>query len=266
MNPRRTVRSNTVTTPVLKFFIGLFASMGAVFLPRLTTVLFPDPSGQVTAIIWQWQYVLGAAGFCAFVGVAVMLKEWQVASRPWDTFMSALGIPAVLAGILNVNMDARQLADRAKTETQLNQALSEAAGIPIRPASPAPSSRDDRGEPGLNLAGLQGFLVVPAYASSPGPVEPQFATQVVELKYWVVLHRDAYEQRAKSKAEELKRRLAVRPPGRPEVKIEVLRFGKEFLVVEVGGARARSAATLRAIELKRDFGLQIELQEAPKGA
>jgi hypothetical protein len=53
MNPRHAVRRHTVTTPVIKFFIGLFASMGAVFLPRLTTVLFPDPGGQVTAIIWH---------------------------------------------------------------------------------------------------------------------------------------------------------------------------------------------------------------------
>lgn len=265
MNTRDTTRSVTVSTPVVKFFIGLFASMGAVFLPRLSTALFAGAGGELTVITTQ--YAVAATGFSAFVGMAVMLKEWRVASRPWDTFVSALGIPAVVAGALNGHMDAQELINRAKTETQLTNALSDAAGIPIRPAASAtPISRDEKARPGLNLAGLPGLLVMPAYASSPGPVEPQLGTQVVESTYWIVLGRDADEQRAKGKAEELRKRLAVRPPGRPEVKIEVLQFGKEFLVVEAGGARVRSEALLRALELKRDYGLPIELQEVPRGA
>ena len=191
-----------------------------------------------------------------------MVKEWGVPTHPGDTFLTAVGIPALLAGMYNVNTDAQQLFDKAKRVTELTDKLGVSEGIRI---TPAPVSRIEDARPGLTLADLRNVLVAPVHAASAGPAEPQFSSRILEPKYWIVFERDADQQRANGKADALRPRLAARSPNRPEITIEVVALGREFLVVAAGGARVRSEAMMLAVDLKREYQLPIGLQEVPRG-
>jgi len=260
MSPRQV----KVTSPVTKFFIGAIATACAILLPRLIPTVFQAPGGLQVSITWEWKWVMASAVVCALVGAAVMLKEWGIASHPGDTFAVALGLPALLAGMFNVHTADQRLLENAKREAALSTQLGIAEGIQTRPAPATPTGRHDRTAPGLDLATLERILVMPAYAFSRGPVAPQFASQVTQSRYWIVLARDPIEQVANNKADDLKRRLAVPPPGKPSVVIEIVKSGDEFLVVEAGGPRLHSEAMLRAVSLRREHDLSVGLQEVPK--
>jgi hypothetical protein len=242
----------TVKKPAAKFAIGAVASVCGVLLPKLAAFLgASEPSLKIIS----FDYIVAASAFSVLVGVGVMFKEWGVDRQPWDTFMTALGLPAVVAGVISGHSGAQEISARVQSEQGAAQELSQAVGIPIRPAAKAPGQS------------WIAPLVAPVYAAAAEPEPtPQLGVTVVEPHYWVVVGRAPDKSAADQAVTSLQARLTEPPssPSRMAVKLEAVRYQNAYLIVEKGGGRRQSEALNRALEIKRKFGVMVELQEVPK--
>ena len=136
--------SDLVTAPILKFAIGTVASLCAVLVPRLLAGLATRDQANITFITREYGEL--AVLLSALVGIVVAILEWRVPRAPRDTFMTTLGIPAILAGALSANQNAGAL--QSATQTQLPDAshASPLLSWPTSSAKPValPSSRRQR--------------------------------------------------------------------------------------------------------------------------
>jgi hypothetical protein len=236
-----------VTEAWIKFLIGTGASLVAILFPPLAAYLKRPDSIGLTPTYIGWTLLASA-----IVGAVVMLREWGEPKKPFETFMAALGVPALLAGAISGSSGGQAIAD-AKREAA--REISAATGIPIRADTP---------EPPKTGSSLLAPFVVTAHASERAAVDDQAGVAVAEPQYWVVLHKDADRAKADQAAATLRTRLATPPPGKAPVRLEVVDYRGTFLVVEAGGGRKRAEAVARALELKSAYNLPVELQEMPK--
>jgi len=244
-----------VSAPAVKFFIGSVAALCAVFSPRLIAALALPDRGGVTFI--STSYALLALLFALLMGLVIAVFEWRVPRTPRDTFMTTLGIPAILAGALTANQTTVELQKATKAFDD----LAKASGIPIEPAST-----------GATAVGKEGFLrdllVTPVYAegaeSGPPPTEPtQLGISINQPRYFVVLDRAKTQGDAQARLSNLNRQLAAAAPG-PPPRIEIKQQATEFLIVLAGGPMVKSTATVEAAKLKNTYRLSPSLVEAPK--
>lgn len=247
-------RGSEITKPVLKLFIGFVAGLCAALFPRLTAAL--TTRGE-RLVFFPTSYVILAFAFALLIGMVVMILQWGVRVKPSDTFMMALGIPALLSGALNATLNTNTVKNLAQQKEQLTQALSQQAEIPILPAAPVSPLKDGsslRLERDNFLSSL--WDVRPAYAQSSGYTgqreEFNPAIQIQQHPYLIVIDRAATREQALEKARVLRARL-------PQV--EIVQAGREFLVVQGGGPRTKSEALLEAIRLKKIYNLSPSLME-----
>lgn len=76
----------TTANPGAKFAIGMLAGIAAVLLPRLLA-----KSDDAHIVFFPSSYFLLAAGVGVFLGLVMLVLEYQVPTRPKETFMAALG-------------------------------------------------------------------------------------------------------------------------------------------------------------------------------
>jgi hypothetical protein len=240
-------KSSEVTQPWIKFLIGTGASFVAVIFPPLAAYLKRPDSIGLTGTYLGWALLASA-----IVGAIVMLKEWGEPKRPFETFMTALGVPALLAGAISGSSGGQAIADAKR---QATHDISAATGIPISADAPAAPKKG---------SSLLAPFVVTAFAAEPDAAVRQAGVLVSEPLYWVVLQKEPDRPKAEQAAANLRGRLATPPAGKPPVKLEVVDYRGTFLVVEAGGGRKRDEAIARALELKSTYNLPIELQEVPK--
>jgi len=241
-----------VTKPLAKFLIGTLACATGVLLPPLAAFIQRAEAEKMLSP----GYIALAAVFSAIVGGVVVVKEWGVPRKPWDTFMTGLGLPAALAGAISGYSGASRINQvKAETGSELTQTL-QTVGIPIRPATQAPARPSG--------SWLLSPFVTTVHAAGRADTAGQAGVVVQEPQYWVVVGRGADRQKADQVLADLRPRLASPPPGKAPVKLEVVAYRSEFLVVEAGGGRKRAVAVARALELKTTFNVPVELQEIPK--
>jgi hypothetical protein len=242
--------SALVSAPALKFAIGSVASLCAVLFPRLLAALTVQDQASVTFITPE--YAVLAAGFSGLVGVVVTILEWKVPRTPRDTFMTTLGLPAILAGALSANQSTAALQEATKTQNALADALSSASGIPIE--SPTATRTGGGGRQGA----LADALVAPVYAASREAVPPvvraqsPLAINVRQPRYVIVFDRAATQQDAQAKASQLGQRLSAMTPGHP-VSVQVQPQGTAFLVVLGGGPRVKGDALVEAVRMRDTY-------------
>ena len=149
--------SHLVAAPALNFGIGLVASMCAVMMPRLLGALTAKNHGEL--LFFSPQYFEAAVILSVLVGFVIAILEWGVPRSPSDTFMTTLGIPAILAGALSANQDGAAFQQQRQTRETLADELSRETGIVIEPATSDRS--DDRNGP----QSLINFFVPTVYAA-----------------------------------------------------------------------------------------------------
>jgi hypothetical protein len=258
---RRAHRGVLVSAPSTKFFIGMAAAICAVFFPRLIAALTAAEYPRVTFV--SREYFLLALSFSVLVAVAVMILEWRVPRAPRDTFMTTLGLPAMLAGALSASQGTATLQRAIVAQDQLGKELGKLGGIPIEPAA----GSADEGKSGVPKA-LANAMVTPVYAegrqaAQDARQQTRLGIYVEEPRYFIVLDRAVRREDAQARLAELTARIN-RSAQRP-LALQVEKQGTAFLVVVSGGPRPRTAALLEALRLKDAYHIAPTLVEVRPG-
>ncbi len=239
---------------LMDFIIGCFASLCAVFVPRMVAML-NDPSGNLQ--FFHANYVLVGIVFALTIGGITALLEQKNKKPPSETFMTALGIPALLAAALNTGTDTSTLHRLATEKQQVTDELQQKSGIEeLQPAN----ATKNRGE-GISLVPLQAepeshsrfdLQIIPnarAQTAAPPPKSGGFklGIQLEQKPYVVVLGKSDDKAGALRKAENLRK---VIPTA------TAVQSDQGFLVVDSISPSNKSDALLRAIDLQKRTGLK----------
>jgi hypothetical protein len=236
-----------------KFAVGVIAGTCAAVFPRLTAALYVERRGGVVDL-FLGQYAVLALVFGLLLGLIVMIIEWGVARSPRDTFMAALGIPALLAGALNTTVAVGELGSVAERTANDASALIEHAGfaveegggvraVPLGPSAPP--------GPGALLTPLLDVLGPrEAHAAGPGERLAEAGGGVgigVNLpRYLVVVDRFKDAGQARRRAAEL------RAQGAPNA--GVYEVSGDFVVTWSGGPATAAEAVQQAAAAQQKLG------------
>jgi hypothetical protein len=253
--------SGTTSNSIAKLAIGTLAGMAAVLLPRLLALLSKNDDAHI--VFFPTSYFLLAAGVGAFLGLVMLVIEYQVPTKPKETFMAALGIPAVLSGALGTAATAESVTDLARDAERLRQAVREEQRITkdgafttLEPlGGPAPAKPAGEG------AALGISFIASAHAqenrlaqSNADPI--RFGVRVEQPKYIVVLKKSASAQQAVQDAQKLQADL----PG-----ARAVRSDKGYFVVLGGAPASETDALLAATQArKRSDAVQPMLVEVKR--
>jgi hypothetical protein len=236
--------------PWQKFLIGFVGGFCAAISPRL--MAFLTLSGGSDIVLINAGYFGVAVLFAALVGAVVMIWEWGEFREPRATFMTALGLPALLAGALNTTNGAYELNNHAKENSELVELVQSLSDIPeISEGSLIPLT-DARGTGGsINAMAFLGIGV--AYAAGDEVEQDGLdlnpSIQIQKSRYVIVLERAQSEEEAKDRASVLKSDIPF---------AQAVRVGNKFLIID-SEPRPRSEAVLEAIRLKKKHSLKPAL-------
>lgn len=235
--------SGTTASAGAKFAIGLLAGSAAVLLPRLLALL--SKSDDAHMVFFPSSYFVLAAGVGAFVGLVMLVIEYQVPAKPKETFMAALGIPAVLSGALGTASTAENVSDLARDAERLRQAVRQEQGIVkdgvFNLLEPLPLQAG----PAAGSSSLPLPFVGTAHAQANGGGAPdpvRFGVRVEQPKYIVVLKKSGSAQQAMRDAQALQAEL---PSAR------AVRSDKGYFVVLGGAPAGETDALLAARQAKK---------------
>ena len=237
--------------------IGAFAVLAAGTIPRLVAALGEPNAGTVVLVGFTDGYVQVMVVFAVMVGVVLMIFEWGVLKPPRDSFMAALGIPAVLVGAFNTAVLTRQVESIGQAADQALHLGAGTLNVPIEPRGPSiepltPAASEKSGVLPRHL------LVTPAYAQATGLAQvtqqgPNVGIQYRAPRYYVILSRAQSENEAREKARALHKTF-------PEA--EAVKRGNEYIVVESREPRLPSQALAIAARAKQQGNLLPSLAPA----
>ena len=113
---------------VSTFLIGLFASICAVFVPRMVAML---NGGHGDLQYFNRDFVLVGIAFALVIGGVTVIFFQGKQKSAGEIFMAALGIPALLAGALNSGTTGNNFSDLQSVNQKLNESLAQKSGIKI---------------------------------------------------------------------------------------------------------------------------------------
>jgi hypothetical protein len=252
-------RAYKVNRPVFKFFIGFTAGLCAACLPRLTAALFAGHGQSVVGVqVLDAQFWGLSAVFAIIVGLVVTIVEWRVPATPRATFLSALGIPALISGSLNSTADTQAVIEQWSAYQEQTRRLAQEMDVPIRDAQGLEA------EPVFSLGGEEEALeprsslwlpgVSVAHAAQAGVQDAADgwppSVKLHEPRYAVVLKRIQGRDAAVRSARALHRESGLA--------VKVYRAADGYLVTS-GPALPLSEAVQRATQVRRRLGLEVEL-------
>lgn len=246
------VNDQSNATPwLVKFPVGVLAGLCSTLFPPLIAIV-SSPGRSDGIQIFTVTYIVAAILFSLLVGAVVTVFEWNVRRAPRETFMSALGIPALLAGAVNQVTAVGTLEQQVQATRDAQAELQKATEIDtLRPAAVEPiASRTGVVVPGF------GFFPA-AYASEHGQVEQivQLGIRVVPQRQYVVLEQTRSASAAKERAAELDKQTGLQ--------LQALRTQDgRYLVVVAGGPQDRSQALSTAIRIRDETGIRPSLMTA----
>lgn len=233
-----------VKKPGYKFLIGFVGGFCAACFPRLMASLTLNDSSDV--VLLSMGYLSITFLFATLIGAVVMIMEWGVSKEPSATFMTALGIPALLAGALNTSNGAYELDVKSKENMKLAEAIQSLSQIPevsygvITPLSDAGREIKPKS---TNLITLN--IISAAYAEDVGARQEAFnldpAMQIQQQQYYIILEKATSESEAKQRAVQIQSSI----PNAQAVKA-----GDKYLVIDPK-AKTKSEAVLEIIQLKK---------------
>jgi hypothetical protein len=239
------------------FVVGLFAGICAVFVPRLGGLLVADDLNKVS--VFPTPFILLGLIYAAIVGAVVAILYFGKTGTPGERFMTALGIPALLAGAISTSAQTGKVQQLQVTSAHLADAAAKAANIrknetpiELQPLSP-PVEKGASAGPGLErLLGIGSAFANDVALKSAPKVPEKWSNwtpiQVEESSYAVILDKSPTAESARKRASELKMKI----PNAKAVKIEG-GYGV------IAGIQSESSAVLEAIRIQRDLGIRTEL-------
>lgn len=227
----------------LKFAIGVFAGVCAVFLPKMLVFLIGNNNADLKFV--SAQYVLIGLAFAVLVGLGVLVFEWRKFSKPGDVFMMALGFPAIVSGALTTAGTVDQL--RRADET-VQSTTAKAAALAQIPISETPVVAPKRGAAvGLIPAAHAADGIAPVVLAQ---TRGGFGVQVVPRKYLVVLEETGSEAQAAARVQALKSQFPA---------AAVVKSGAGFLVTTDAHAVPEDKALDEALALRSAGNLKPSL-------
>lgn len=235
------------------FVIGTVAGLASTFLPRMMlllsidTELAPDRYLKVLSSDFIWI----AFAFALSIGVICAILESNAQTPPRDVFMAALGIPALVTGVLTTTSATGKLQQAEQQKVAVLRTLGDQAGLP----SQAQTSTFEPigglpGAPAGPSSGRDGpfAFVPPAFAQAQTRAAPPPASrfdpgiQIQRPQYVLVLKRAVSPEEATRFAKEMQKDL----PSAQAVKTD-----QGFIVVDSVTPRLEADALLDAIQLKK---------------
>jgi xanthosine utilization system XapX-like protein len=241
--------SGTTASPAAKFAIGLLAGSCAVMLPRVLALVSQGDETQI--VFLPAPYFLLALGAGLFLGLVMLVIEYEVPAKPRETFMAALGIPAIVTGALGTASTSAGLSEVANDAARLRQVVAQEQGIAkqgsfsdmqtlgLPAAAQKPPAKASSFLPAIiGIAHAQDSRAAPAH-------EPlRFGIRVEQPKYVVVLEQAKTEQEALRKAGQLGAQL---PSAR------AVKANNAYFVV-LGAPAGETDALLAAKHAKKTLG------------
>lgn len=230
------------------FFIGFVAGLVSVFIPRMMLLLSVDseiaPERYVS--VFNADFVWLGVLFAVAIGIICAILEFGGPQEPRAIFMTALGIPALLSGVLNTTSTANKLQQAEQEKVAVLRAVGEQAGIPhervrdFEPITTAPGQSRSSGDHRLSF-------VTPAYAESQLPAAVQQrgfdpGIQIQRPRYVLMLKRVGSQEEALRVAQDLQKDVPT---------AQAVRTDDGYIVVDSTNARSESTALLDAIQLKK---------------
>jgi hypothetical protein len=248
-----------VSAPGLKLAIGFIASLCAVFSPRLIAALSVPDHADITFI--SAEYAELALAFSLLIGLVVAILEWRVPRTPRDTFMTTLGVPAILAGALTANQGAAELQRTSQSLDSTVNAMLQNNGIPVE--TPAASGAASEGASSLLRVPFVATVYAQAATAAPvmTPAASRLAIVINQPRYFVVLDRATTAADAQARLSALTKSLNAAAPGRAP-KVELRTQSGAFLIVLSGGPLAKADAAVQAVNVKNTYRLSPTLVQA----
>jgi len=252
------IHNPDVCRPVLKFFIGFVAGVCAVMAPRMLAAL-TVPVKDEKIIFFSFNYVAVSLVFAMMIGAVIMIIEWRQPKKPGETFVKALGIPALLASALNTTSGISTVNAYVEKNDQITKELGRKSDIPTRPFSPIIGETiiEGRATPEMeNSASLDIPGISAAHASEMASplmvVEFNVGIQINQPQYLVVLDEAATKNEALVKTRLLSGII-------PQVRI--VQTKDAFLIVQDAAPRSKSEALVDAIRFKERNNVRPSLLE-----
>jgi len=247
---RKTSVGSTLANPVGKFCIGFFASLSAICFPRLSAMLAHADSinGALGYQFFPAGYLIMAVTTAVVLGGIVVIFEWETPRSPRETFMSALGIPALLAGAFSTASTVETLKETKAESGRLVESILNQSNIPKTEAPVKIQPLEDNSNtPPSSQFRLERFLgISAAFAGDGAAVQTSdngvgFAVQVEQPLYVVVLEKARSREEAIARARQLKKTV-------PEA--QAIQADSVFYVIQ-SGSKTAAEATLEALKLKK---------------
>ncbi len=233
---------------VSNFAIGFFAAICAVFVPRMVAML----GGNGDIQIFHTNYIVMGIAFALIIGgvTAIFMKSKQKSAA--ETFMTALGIPALLAGALNSGTASSEMHNIESDKQKLIESLSQKSEVPIdekalsiEPIQTAPS--DHKPSSGMGFSLISSAYAQEVADSSNGGTGLNLGIRPEQKSYVIVLEKTGDKNKALQLAAELRQTLP---------KVAVVQAKDDYLVIENPEPQEKSGALLRAVELKKNSNLK----------
>jgi hypothetical protein len=214
---------------VTNLFIGIFAGLCAALLPKLGALLVAQGS-PINLQILSGVYLIISLVFALIVGVLTMIFESGTSHKPRETFMAALGLPALISGTFNTAGSIGALEDTVQERRELATKLRQESDIAVFEAI---------GISPIAKEGSSGYTIDRLYGenSSFG-----LGVELNQPPYELVLAEADTVKEARQKADALRERV-------PTAKIAHT-GDNHFLVVQGAGPQTKSEAILAATEIK----------------
>ncbi len=238
---------------VTNFVIGTVAGLASTFLPRMMLLLSIDaePAPGRFIRVLSPDFVWIASIFGLAIGLICAILESNPQAHPKDVFMAALGIPALVSGVLTTTSATSKLQQAEQQKVAVLRTLGDQAGLSSRTQTDIfeaiGGSANAPAGPSSAVESLFAF-VSPAFAqSAPRAVQMPASRfdpgiQIQRPQYVLVLKRAASQEDAVRLAKEIQKDL----PTAQAVKTD-----QGFFVVDSMTARPEADALLDAIQLKK---------------
>ena len=235
------------------FLVGLFAGICAVFVPRMVAML---NGGHADVQYWDPEYIMLGLAFSLIIGGVTVIFEQNKQKTAAETFMTALGIPALLAGALNSGYAGNNLGELQTVNQRLNESLAQKSNIPIEKGVTNVVPLEATPPNSYSPISRSGFsLISDAHAGDGPPTNEglKLGIRVEQTPYLIVLKKFNTKEEALKSAAELRKMF-------PQA--TAVQSNQSFFVIEGNKPLSKSDALLKAIDLQSRTGVNPSLLQA----